>query len=120
LISEDAIEGEFVERGSTLAVRQEEVPAAAPSLFATEDPVEVIQKAVAVADALKAVVVAKGLVKKIGIKEYPLVEGLVMKVSQGGSGNWGTVPMPPNDPKGKHADEITDLVKFEQGLAGEK
>ena len=51
-------------------------------------------------------------------KEYPLIEGLVMKVSQGGSGNWGTVPMPPNDPKGKHVDEITALVKFEQGLAG--
>jgi cytochrome c551/c552 len=52
-------------------------------------------------------------------QEYPLIEGLVMKVSQGGSGNWGTVPMPPNDPKGKHTDEITELVKFEQGLAAE-
>lgn len=51
-------------------------------------------------------------------KEYPLIEGLVMKVSQGGSGNWGNVPMPPNDPKGKHKDEITELVRFEQGLAG--
>lgn len=50
-------------------------------------------------------------------QEYPLIEGLVMKVSQGGSGNWGTVPMPPNDPKGVHKDEITELVKFEQGLA---
>lgn len=53
-------------------------------------------------------------------KEYPLIEGLVMKVSQGGSGNWGTVPMPPNDPKGKHQDEITELVNFEQSLAGGK
>jgi len=53
-------------------------------------------------------------------KEYPLIEGLVMKVSQGGSGNWGTVPMPPNDAKGVHKDEITELVKFEQSLAGEK
>jgi cytochrome c551/c552 len=50
-------------------------------------------------------------------KEYPLIEGLVMKVSMGGSGNWGVVMMPPNDPKGVHKDDITALVKFEQGLA---
>jgi cytochrome c551/c552 len=50
-------------------------------------------------------------------KEYPLIEGLVMKVSNGGSGNWGAVPMPPNDPKGLHRAEITQLVKFEQSLA---
>ncbi len=53
-------------------------------------------------------------------KEYPLVEGLVMKVSLGGSGNWGTVPMPPNDAKFVHKDEITELVKFEQSLAQKK
>jgi cytochrome c551/c552 len=53
-------------------------------------------------------------------KEYPLIEGLVMKVSQGGSGNWGTVPMLPNDPKGVHKEDITELVKFEQGLAAKK
>jgi len=53
-------------------------------------------------------------------KEYPLIEGLVMKVSLGGSGNWGTVPMPPNDAKFVHKDEITELVKFEQSLAGKK
>ncbi len=50
-------------------------------------------------------------------KEYPLIEGLVMKVSNGGSGNWGPVPMPPNDPKGVHKKEITELVRFEQHLA---
>lgn len=50
-------------------------------------------------------------------KEYPLIEGLVMKVSNGGSGNWGPVPMTPNDPKGLHKKEITELVKFEQSLA---
>ncbi len=53
-------------------------------------------------------------------KEYPLIQGLVMKVSNGGSGNWGPVPMPPNDPNGLHKAEITELVKFEQGLAGKK
>jgi len=53
-------------------------------------------------------------------KEYPLVEGLVMKASLGGSRNWGTIPMPPNDAKFVHKDEITELIKFEQGLAGKK
>jgi len=32
--------------------------------------------------------------------EYPLIEGLVMRVTQGGSGDWGTVPMLANDPRG--------------------
>ncbi len=50
-------------------------------------------------------------------KEYPLIEGLVMKVSRGGSGNWGTMPMPANDPSGAHKKEITELVEFEQSLA---
>jgi cytochrome c551/c552 len=46
-----------------------------------------------------------------------LIEGLVLKVSKGGSGNWGSVAMTPNDPKGLHQAEITQLVQFEQGLA---
>jgi cytochrome c len=50
-------------------------------------------------------------------KEYPLIEGLVMKVSRGGSGNWGTMPMPANDPSGARKKEITELVEFEQSLA---
>ncbi|HMC13399.1 MAG TPA: c-type cytochrome [Gallionellaceae bacterium] len=50
-------------------------------------------------------------------KEYPLIEGLVMKVSKGGSGNWGSMPMPANDPTGAKKDKITQLVKFEQSLA---
>ncbi len=48
--------------------------------------------------------------------EYPLIEGLVMKVSNGGSGNWGTMPMPANDPTGAKKADITELVKFEQSL----
>jgi cytochrome c551/c552 len=40
-----------------------------------------------------------------------------MKVSKGGSGDWGPVPMPANDPQGLHKAEITELVKFEQRLA---
>ncbi|NNM79162.1 MAG: c-type cytochrome [Gallionella sp.] len=50
-------------------------------------------------------------------KEYPLIEGLVMKVSQGGAGNWGSMPMPANDPTGAKKADITELVKFEQGLS---
>ncbi len=50
-------------------------------------------------------------------KEYPLIEGLVLKVSKGGSGNWGTMPMPANDPTGAKKAEITELVQFEQSLA---
>jgi cytochrome c len=49
-------------------------------------------------------------------KEYPLQEGLVMKVSKGGAGNWGTMPMPGNASVVKEAD-ITILVQFILGLA---
>lgn len=49
-------------------------------------------------------------------KEHPLVEGLVMKVSKGGSGNWGPVPMTPNDPTGVKKADITELVKFTLAL----
>ncbi len=45
-------------------------------------------------------------------KEYPLFEGLVMKVSKGGSGHWGTFPMPANDPTGNKKDKIEKMVKF--------
>jgi cytochrome c len=50
-------------------------------------------------------------------KEYPLVEGLMKKVSNGGSGNWGTIPMIANDPKGTKQDDIKQLVEFVLGLA---
>lgn len=51
-----------------------------------------------------------------GGKEYPLVEGLMMKVSKGGSGNWGTVPMIANDPNGSKQADIKALVEFVLGL----
>lgn len=44
-------------------------------------------------------------------KDYPLEEGLMMKISKGGPGNWGTMPMPPNAPAVKEAD-LRELVKF--------
>ena len=50
-------------------------------------------------------------------REYPLVEGLVMKISNGGVGNWGSMPMPANDPSNSKKAEIAQLVKFILGLA---
>lgn len=50
-------------------------------------------------------------------KEYPLVEGLVNKVSKGGHGNWGTMSMPANDPTGQKKEKIETVVKFILGLA---
>lgn len=44
-------------------------------------------------------------------REYGLEEGLIIKVSKGGSGNWGTMPMPANAPAVKAAD-IKELVQF--------
>ena len=52
-----------------------------------------------------------------GGKEYTLEDGLVMKVSRGGSGNWGSMPMPANDPNGTKQAEIRELVNFVLGLA---
>ena len=44
-------------------------------------------------------------------------EKLIAKVSKGGSGNWGTVPMIANDPDGKKQPAIKELVEFVLGLA---
>jgi len=37
---------------------------------------------------------------------------LITKVSKGGGGVWGTMPMPANDPSGTKQAEIKELVKF--------
>jgi cytochrome c551/c552 len=50
-------------------------------------------------------------------KEYPLMQGLMMKVSKGGHGNWGSVDMTPNDPTSNKQPAIKSLVKFILGLA---
>ncbi|ADE11590.1 c-type cytochrome [Sideroxydans lithotrophicus] len=50
-------------------------------------------------------------------KEYPLVEGLMVKVSKGGHGNWGSAAMVPNDPSGKKQGDMKELVEFILGLA---
>ena len=45
-------------------------------------------------------------------KEYPLEEGLMLKVSQGGHGNWGAAVMIANDPSGSKQPAIKELVTF--------
>ncbi len=45
-------------------------------------------------------------------KEYPLVDGLIKKISKGGSGNWGAQPMIANNPAGTKEDKIRHLVEF--------
>jgi len=42
---------------------------------------------------------------------------LIKKVSKGGSGVWGSMPMPANDAAGKKQDQIKELVEFILGLA---
>lgn len=69
-MNDDVIEGEI----TALAVREEYAPPAPAGLWQTDDPVEVIGKATRVADALKAVVVSKGLISNIQGKQYPQVE----------------------------------------------
>jgi len=51
-----------------------------------------------------------------GAKKMSLEEGLIMKVSKGGTGNWGSVPMIANSPKVKDED-IKTLVHFVLDLA---
>lgn len=45
-------------------------------------------------------------------KEYPLEQGLLMKVSKGGPGSWGTMPMIGNDIKGEHQEDLKKLIQF--------
>jgi cytochrome c len=45
-------------------------------------------------------------------KSYPLTEGLVEKISHGGSGNWGVEAMPAVDPSGSKHAELEKLVGF--------
>ena len=42
---------------------------------------------------------------------------LLTKVSKGGSGVWGTMPMPANDAAGTKQDDMKELVKFIMSLA---
>ena len=42
---------------------------------------------------------------------------LLEKISKGGKGTWGTMPMPAQDPTGAKQAEIKELVTFILGLA---
>lgn len=42
---------------------------------------------------------------------------LIAKVSKGGVGVWGSMPMPANDAAGNKQQQITELVRFILGLA---
>lgn len=42
---------------------------------------------------------------------------LIAKVSKGGAGVWGSMPMPANDASGKKQDQMKELVRFILGLA---
>lgn len=44
-------------------------------------------------------------------------EWLLFKVSHGGSGNWGSAAMMPNDPTGKKQADLKALIDFVLGLA---
>ncbi len=52
-----------------------------------------------------------------GRKDPATINDLVKKVSKGGAGNWGDIPMVPNDPVGKRQDKILELVKFVLSLS---
>lgn len=67
----DEVMDAVVVEDSTTALVVQHGPA---SLFRTDDPVEVIEKATAVANALKGVVVSRGLIKNIKGRDHPLVE----------------------------------------------
>ncbi|MGZ8257168.1 MAG: c-type cytochrome [Gallionella sp.] len=51
-------------------------------------------------------------------RNQPEIEAtLIAKVSKGGVGVWGDMPMPANDPGGRKQDDIKALVQFVLGLA---
>ncbi len=52
-----------------------------------------------------------------GRNDPTTISTLVKKVSKGGAGNWGDVPMVANDPVGKRQDKIQELVKFVLSLS---
>ena len=67
------IEGTAEEVGTAVAVADPHPPT--PSLFGTDDPVEVIERATRVADALKDVIVRRKLYETIQGKDHVKVEG---------------------------------------------
>jgi cytochrome c551/c552 len=61
----------------------------------------------------KTVYLYKGFNLESEGEKLPLVQGLVKKVSKGGKGEWNDfIPMIPNDAKGAHLNEITNIVNY--------
>lgn len=70
-MTDDVIDAEVIhDHGTELATRDP----GDVNLFRTDDPLEVLPKATAVADQLKALVDRQGLIARIRGKEHPLVE----------------------------------------------
>jgi hypothetical protein len=67
----EVIEAEVVEDGHEMVVAQR----ATRTLLSTDDPIEVIEKATAIADKLKDVLRRQGLTSRIGNKDHVNVEG---------------------------------------------
>jgi hypothetical protein len=68
----DALDSTATELGTDL----EHIPTAPPvGLFRTDDPVEIIEQASRVADALKGILTRQGLTAKISGRDHVLVEG---------------------------------------------
>jgi uncharacterized protein YdgA (DUF945 family)/cytochrome c551/c552 len=49
-------------------------------------------------------------------RQYSVEDGLLMKISRGGSGNWGPMPMPAIDAMGHSQSDIRGLVRFILGV----
>lgn len=71
MTDEPVLEAEVVDNGHELVA----LPEHPTTLFRTDDPIQVIEKATAVADALKEVLTKQNLVKRISGKDHVLVEG---------------------------------------------
>lgn len=75
-MTEPAIEGTAEDLGGELVPHEPQATAPAhATLFATDDPVEVVERATRVADALKGVLASQGMIARIGGKEHVQVEG---------------------------------------------
>lgn len=72
--AEEITDAELIEDDMSLELERYEAQRPAPSLFRTDNPIEVVQKATEVASALKRVVVAQGLATRIQGSDHLRVE----------------------------------------------
>lgn len=74
-MSEPAIDSTAEDLGAELVPQAAPETPAATTLFHTDDPVEVVERASRVANALKSVLVQQGMIQRIGQGEHVRVEG---------------------------------------------